>query len=310
MSVGQPYERKAWAFDLQQADCVTFTERCIALGCTDTWEQAYRLQNRLRYRNGTGDKADLNQEPILDWLPANGWLIAEMTAGLGVPLSEFDAHFEQRDQRTAYIPKEDLPTAYPKLETGDIVLIIADSLNPPSDPVMRTRCVHMAILIKEHGRIDMLHSYPPAASRWPLDRMLRNRYVRGAKILRLRPEARQLAAAESGRLQTRFNATVNQLDNRMAASKGRMGFISASRAPDSIAVINGIEYGVIQLAPGETLWSLFRGAYKGVCALPVNQEFMSKHPDLNAEKYAGERVYFPIRPSGDASGDPEPPAGH
>lgn len=80
MSLGQPYRRGAYDRDLSETDCVTFTERCIALGCTDNWAAAYKLQARLRYKDGSGRTADLNREPILDWIPNNAWLFDEVTA--------------------------------------------------------------------------------------------------------------------------------------------------------------------------------------------------------------------------------------
>ncbi|HOJ56830.1 MAG TPA: hypothetical protein PK184_09815 [Phycisphaerae bacterium] len=303
-SLGQPYQRKTRSFNLEQADCVTFTERCIALGCTDNWLAAYKLQNRLRYRDGSGNEADRNREPILDWVPANSWLMAEVTTELGVPLKEFDVYYEGRQQRTAYIAKEELPQAYDQLLTGDILLVIGETPNPPSDPVVRTRCVHMAIVYREGQQVDILHSYPPAASRWPLDRLLRNPYIRGVKVLRLKAQARALAAAEVQRLSGRFEMTPNQLDNQLLLSKGRPGWVTASRPPEATEVIDGIEYGIIHIRPGETLWSLFKSGYKGVCALPINKAFVSRHPDL--KNYEGERVYFPIRRAGDTSPDPAP----
>lgn len=310
-SIGQSYRRNAWMHDLSEADCVTFTERCIAVGCTDTWLGARKLQHRLRYRDGNGNRANMNHEPILDWIPANSWLFDEITAAPGVPLVEFDAYYEGRSQRVSYIPKDALLKVGEHLRSGDILLAIGETANPPTDPVVRTRCVHMAILYKADGVtpvVELLHSYPPAASRWPIERLFRNRYIRGAKILRLKPDARAIVATELARFADRFNATANQVDNEARLRKGEFGFIPAiRRAPDQIVTIEGVEYGLVQLKPGETLWSLFGPAYKSVCRMPVNQPFMARHPDLRAEDYAGDSIYYARRMAGDSLSDPRPP---
>ncbi len=304
MSLGQPYRRRAYDRDLSEADCVTFTERCIALGCTDNWAAAYKLQGRLRYKDGSGRTADLNREPILDWIPNNAWLFDEVTAQLGTPLSTFDLVFENRVQQVAYVAKQDLPAAYPRLETGDVLFIIADSPNPPSDPAWRTRCVHMAIIYKHDLKVDILQSYPPAASQWRLEHFMRNPYFRGGLFVRLRPGASELVAAELTRMAGRFQASPADIDNICRMRREQFAFVTASRPAEETRDIAGIRYGMVQIRPGETLWGLFRGGWKSVSNLGVNQEFMQRHPTLEAEDYQGDWIYYPISRT---DGDTTPP---
>ena len=296
MAIGQPYRLKAMSNDLSEADCVTFTERCIALACTDNWGAAYSLQNRLRFRDGQEAMPNRNRETILDWIPNNAWLFDEITASLEVPVTEFEIHFERRTSSTVYISKEQLPKAYPLLQTGDILLVIADQANPPSDPVTRTRCVHIAIIYKPSDTepVQILHSYPPTACQWSLARLLKNPRVKGGKILRLKTNARQIVAAELARLDMSTSMNPADMDSKLRLKKGQFGFITPSRAPDFTIDIDGIRYGALRVRPSETLWSLFKGGWKGVANLEVNEAFMQRHPNLEATSYRDDSIYYPI----------------
>lgn len=305
-SIGQRYQRKAYDRDLGQADCVTFTERCIALGCTSSWQAADKLQNRLRWQNGSGAKADLNREPLFDWIPANAWLFDDVTQHLGAPVTAFEAVFEGRTMTAQYVANVDMPTAYPALRTGDILFVIAETSNPPSDPVLRTRCVHMAITLQpgKDEPVQMLHSYPPAACQWPLDNFLKNRNVRGLKVLRLKPNARQIVAGDFAKRNVLLNSSPAAIDNRLRLSKGEFGFVTPTRTADSTMELEGVVYGVVQIREGETLWSLFKSGWKAVCNLPVNKSFVQRHPSLDANGYRGDTIYVPLRWS---SGEITPP---
>lgn len=293
MTIDQPYQRRAYSLDLGEADCVTFTERCIALACTDDWKSANLLQDRLRRSRESGA---LNREPILDWIPANQWLLDEVTAQLGVPVSEFTVVFEDRSLPTSYIEKVQLSNAHERLRTGDVLLLIADQPNPPSDPVSRLRCVHMAFIYQSGSSEapQILHSYPPRAAQWPLDRMLKNRHVRGGKILRLKPGAREIVRAELADRVASATTTPIDVDGQVRLNRGQFGFIVAAREPDTTVEIDGIKYGAIRLRTGETLWSLFKGGWKGIVKLDVNQPFMQRHPELDMNSYQGDTIYYPM----------------
>lgn len=297
-SIGQPYVRNAWQHDLSQGDCVTFTERCIALGCTDSWEAAIKIQNRLRYKDGNGGAKNLNNEPILDWIPNNAWLFDDVTDQLGAKTAEFLAVFEGREAKAVYVPKEELPVAGGNLKTGDIVIIVGDT-KTKADPVVRTRAIHMGIIQKRPKRtgedVRILQSYPPAANDYRLEALLRNPHMLGCKFLRLKADARTIVADKVANMKSAAKATPAEFDNRAKQRRGEFAFVTPSRSPDSVVVKDGVEYGVIRVKPGETLWSLFKGGYKSVVNLEKNQTFKAKHPDLDVNKYEGEEVYYPIR---------------
>ena len=297
-TIGQQYVRNAWQHDLAQGDCVTFTERCIALGCTDSWEAAVRVQNRLRYKDGNGGAKNLNREPILDWIPNNAWLFDDVTGQLGVKTVEFQAVFEGREIKAAYMPREELSQAGEALKTGDIVIIVGDTKTEP-DPVVRTRAIHMGIIEKRpkgsREDVRILQSYPPAANDYRLEALLRNPHMRGCKFLRLKADARQIVADKVAKMQPAAKAIPAEFDNRAKLRKGEFAFVTPSRSPDSVIVKDGVEYGVIRVKPGETLWSLFKSGYKSVVNLEKNQAFKAKHTDLDVKKYEGEEICYPIR---------------
>lgn len=88
-AVGQPYRLFSVNTDLKDGDCVTFTQRCLALSCTGNWDSYYRLIQRLTYKDGVVDVLNKNLFPLADWVPSNAWLLADMTSELGVPVEEF-----------------------------------------------------------------------------------------------------------------------------------------------------------------------------------------------------------------------------
>jgi hypothetical protein len=79
--------------------------------------------------------------------------------------------------------------------------------------------------------------------------------------------------------------------------KWQSELITPSRAPDSVLEIDDVEYGVLRLRQGETLWSLFQGNWKGVMELKVNDSFRHRFPDLDPNSYQGETILYPINRS-------------
>lgn len=66
---GQPYRLYSGVFDLAESDCITFTERTIALGCTDNWNDYSALTKRLRYKEGVEDVLECNYFPLAEGTP-------------------------------------------------------------------------------------------------------------------------------------------------------------------------------------------------------------------------------------------------
>ncbi|GMV96377.1 MAG: hypothetical protein AMXMBFR83_07430 [Phycisphaerae bacterium] len=323
LSAGQPYKRGALMHDLSEGDCVTFTERCLALGCSPDWWAAYRLQNRLRYKDGRETVIFLNHDPLADWAVNNAWLLEDVTAALGEPLIAFPLYVDraallQHYRRTsgspvreadaevpgpevssaAFLPRESLTAVRRLLKSGDIVIIVGETAAPPVDPVVRLRGIHMGLIrIRRFGEIDqlrILHSYPPKAGEYSLESLLRNPSMRGCIFLRLREDARRIVARELERLQVMADKSPEDKDREIAKQKGLLWAVTCAREAEHTVLINHVEYGVVTIRPGETLWRLFRTGWKAVVDLEVNRAFKERHPNLVAGEYEGESVLFPL----------------
>lgn len=95
-SLGQAYRGGAWSFDTKEADCVTFTERCIALACARDWPTYYRILQCLRYKDGVVDVLEKNFFPLADWVPNNAWLLDDLTDHLSAPVRTFNLEVDRR----------------------------------------------------------------------------------------------------------------------------------------------------------------------------------------------------------------------
>ena len=69
-----------------RADCVTFLEQSLALALAPAADKSVPMQDpflaildRIRYRGGHVDYADRNHYMSLDWIPANDWLVEDVT---------------------------------------------------------------------------------------------------------------------------------------------------------------------------------------------------------------------------------------
>ncbi len=327
-SLGTPFTLRAKMFDLVEADCVTWSERVIALALTDRWADAYRLQFRLRFKDGQRRFANLNQYPIADWMPNNAWLFDDVTERMGAQLDPMDvvtdrlamftdhtASVDPNDPAlsdppplsgpevslvTKYIRADDAATALPRLRSGDLVLFIADHIDP-RDRVQRPHCIHQAIVRVVGTNVRLLHCLPPEAveSQFHLfvnERIPRDRYL-GFKVLRLKPNARELVGVELAQMTTTMR-TPAEMDRRIGKrGLGRGGMVMATpgRPPDREFERNDVVYGAIDVALGETLYSLFRGRWQHIYNHPANAAFRAANPDPHNLTDGPEEIFFPLR---------------
>jgi hypothetical protein len=128
--------------DFARADCVTFLEQSLALAVADPSrpESFSAALDAVRYRDGRVDFAARNHYMARDWIPANAWLLRDVTAEVGAGrlrrvertidraafLRERGAEprpglDDARAMAVDYVPVEDLPAVAPALESGDLV---------------------------------------------------------------------------------------------------------------------------------------------------------------------------------------------
>jgi hypothetical protein len=138
------YDRKSLV-DFARADCFTFCEQLLAMALADHYDEMFQRLQRLRYRDGNIDIRWRNHFTIADWLPNNSWLVENITAKIGnelcvemtksieraamlrkkgVPLKELAAIPPPQTMTIKYIPEAHLPAIAPKLEGGEIAVVI------------------------------------------------------------------------------------------------------------------------------------------------------------------------------------------
>jgi len=196
----------------------------------------------------------------------------------------------------AALTEEYIPGITHRLATGDVIFVISRYMVRNA---YRPRCIHQAMLYRDGPTLTMLHSSPPAASQWTLDRLFSNSSILGLQIVRLKPNARQVVAGEFARLEIELNVPPEKMDERVRRFKGEFLYVTPTREVDETFSHDGVLYGVIDIRPGETLWRLFRQSWRSVTNLEINQDFMARYPDLRMEDYAGDRIYVPLGPAGE-----------
>lgn len=329
-NLGIPYRRGAYMFDLQQADCVTWTERVLCEALTGDWDDAYQLQFRMRFKDAQRRFAKLNHYPLADWLPNNSWLIEDITENLGVPVAQLDVRTD-RQQRfvnqalsahdgtdlaeaeslsgaevsltTAYIPVAAMATALDRVRIGDLIFFIANYPDLDNGNATRPLCMHQGIIHREGGEVRVLHAIAPEASEWSLQRFIqkrlpRNRFL-GIKVARLRANARQLVSTElaGANIATVSPDAVDAQFNVGGIGSNGVLLVRASRPPDAEVTIGDITYGAVDLEPGETLYSLFRRQWEYVYNHDINAPFRVAHPDPHEVPSSSNpgRILYPMR---------------
>jgi hypothetical protein len=99
-----------------------------------------------------------------------------------------------------YVPTDRMYEVLPDLREGDVVLVLRAA------PEGHLDCDHMGMIVREADDVLLAHSVPPEAIREPLASFLaRCHWVVGLKFLRLRENAREIAAQEVARLAPAVN---------------------------------------------------------------------------------------------------------
>jgi D-alanyl-D-alanine carboxypeptidase/D-alanyl-D-alanine-endopeptidase (penicillin-binding protein 4) len=73
--------------DLSRVDCVTFIEQTIALAASDSYQSAFDMLQKIRYKNGEVSFEKRNHFMIADWI-ANNKFCRDVSWELGVPTSK------------------------------------------------------------------------------------------------------------------------------------------------------------------------------------------------------------------------------
>ena len=130
-------------WDFKRADCVTFVEQTYALALARDWRDFTEILRRIRYRGGEIGFATRNHYTVPDWLPANRWLLRDISKELageravvmkkGISkrdffersgMAEAGAGIPDATQSTVYVPRDVIPDIAEQLKTGDLVIWI------------------------------------------------------------------------------------------------------------------------------------------------------------------------------------------
>jgi hypothetical protein len=225
-AIDQPYFLGCGRFDWTVGDCITVTERTIAVALSYDWDSFYRLSQRMRHKDGIVDYRNRNFDTLGDWVPSNAWLLRPINEELGPPENRpaqsftyvvrpkvfkdvqkakgpgtvfvgIDKASANTGARTfSYIPQGRLPDVLSELRAGDIFIAIVQR------PDVGWRGEHVGFIVRdEAGVVNVLHSAPPKMRREPLtSAMERWSWVKGLMFLRVRDDARQLVDAELQRI--------------------------------------------------------------------------------------------------------------
>lgn len=82
--------------DLTKVDCVTYIEQTIALAASVSYQEAFALLQRIRYRNGTITYEARNHFMISDWLANNRWC-RDVSSDLGVATTALTRTISRKD---------------------------------------------------------------------------------------------------------------------------------------------------------------------------------------------------------------------
>ncbi len=155
--------------NLQQLNCMTYCEIVMALALSEFYEEAFNVLQHIRYRQGLISMATRNHYTMVDWLPANGWCLEEVTEQIGgrdvVASSRTISHrkffnakgindlplvFPDRTVTRRYIPLDKLGLHEQDCRAGDIVALIQNLPDIFS--------AHMLLIVKKDGKTFFRHA--------------------------------------------------------------------------------------------------------------------------------------------------------
>ncbi len=131
--------------DFAHVDCVTYVEQVLALALAPDYAHFPDILRRIRYRDGKVDYRWRNHYTVSDWLPANAWLLRDVTDEVGagttatmtktIARGKFFAgkglaqysDLPEEQATTSYIPRERVKNVLPLLKTGDLAIFVIDT---------------------------------------------------------------------------------------------------------------------------------------------------------------------------------------
>lgn len=204
--------------DFGRADCVTYLEQSLALALVEdptasNGDAFLRGLDHIRYRDGRVSFADRNHYMVTDWMVANNWLIADVTAAVGgehvtrvtrtIDRPKFlrDQGLEPRagvdvveERELTMIPVSAIATVDAGVQSGDLVLWIGG--------VEGIFSLHTGLAVRaEDGTLRFRHASSRAkeAVEQDLAEYAASTKFRGFVLLRIRDDARAPAPAEGSR---------------------------------------------------------------------------------------------------------------
>jgi len=162
-------------FNIESSDCVVFVEHVYAMALSRNWAEFFWMLQRIRYRDGVIGVTTRNHYTEVDWLPANRWLLTDLTEtllpGAAVPyrmVVDRERFFRDRYKLQVPTPKQPHADSYlPKaqliqsaevlaqLQTGDLVNIVSGNGGG-------AWVSHMGlVVVGDDGERRLLHSAAP-----------------------------------------------------------------------------------------------------------------------------------------------------
>lgn len=252
-SLGQEFRLNAVQFDLAEGDCVSFVNRTLALSMASDWQSYYLLVERIRHKDGLVQYRNRNFFTLGDWMPNNAWLLSDITTQLGSdgtwPIQFFTHVIRPKvfDERPAapgskfvrvtfkgsdyqspnselvtdtFVPAGYMTYVLDDLRTGDVVLVLRSAAGG------HLGCDHMGLIIRGAADdVTLVHSVPPSVRQEPLLGFLdRCKWVVGLRFLRIRDDARELAAREVSRMAEKAGIKPPEIqDHEVSVLRARRG---------------------------------------------------------------------------------------
>lgn len=180
---------------LKKTDCMVFVEQAYAMALSSGWASFVRTLQRIRYRDGQIGVVTRNHFTEADWMPANRWLVRDLTAEIAGGRARTFTNpidrgkflwttFRLRKElpkeifRDIYLPVEELPRAEGKVATGDLVAFVR-AQGFPGEPVPETVTPrawvgHLGLIARgADGALRVIHAAEPAVQEERLSDFLR-----------------------------------------------------------------------------------------------------------------------------------------
>jgi len=197
--------------DFSRADCVTFLEQSLALAVADPADPASfpAALDAVRYRDAEVSYAARNHYMTRDWIPANAWLLRDVTAEVGAGhLQRVERTIDRaaflrdhgaeprpgvddaRAMAVDFVPSDALADVAPAIRNGDLVFWVGK--------VDGIFVVHTGLVVRgADGSLTFRHGSSKAGK--VLDESLaeyaeRSTFALGFLVLRVRPDAEPPAA--------------------------------------------------------------------------------------------------------------------